>query len=107
MFRANINPARPAGSLTAAEWQCLAAEIPQCLAYFIEKNRTTPEEYWQTKGQGYGNTPFLQVYGHGGEPCPHCGTALAHTVVGGRSSVYCPHCQGGAAECGGTEKKIR
>ena len=107
LFRANINPARPAGSLTAAEWQRLAAEIPQCLAYFIEKNRTTPEEYWQTKGQGYGNTPFLQVYGHGGEPCPHCGTALAHTVVGGRSSVYCPHCQGGAAECGGTEKKIR
>ena len=96
---ANINPARPAGSLTAAEWQRLAAEIPQCLAYFIEKNRTTPEEYWQTKGQGYGNTPFLQVYGHGGEPCPHCGTALAHTVVGGRSSVYCPHCQGGAALC--------
>lgn len=37
LFRANINPARPAGSLTAAEWQCLAAEIPQCLAYFIEK----------------------------------------------------------------------
>ena len=98
LFRANINPARPAGSLTAAEWQRLAAEIPQCLAYFIEKNRTTPEEYWQTKGQGYGNTPFLQVYGHGGEPCPHCGTALAHTVVGGRSSVYCPHCQGGAGK---------
>ncbi|MFQ7158767.1 MAG: Fpg/Nei family DNA glycosylase [Ruthenibacterium sp.] len=79
LFRANINPARPAGSLTAAEWQRLAAEIPQCLAYFIEKNRTTPEEYWQTKGQGYGNTPFLQVYGHGGEPartanraCPRC-----------------------------------
>lgn len=37
LFRANINPARPAGSLTAAEWQCLAAEIPQCLAYFTIK----------------------------------------------------------------------
>ena len=49
--------------------------------------------YLETKGQDYRNTPFLQVYGHDGEACPVCGERLCRTVVGGRSSVYCPRCQ--------------
>ena len=93
LFRAKIRPARPANSLTEEEWQRLAAEIPKCLSYFIEKNRISPEEYLQGKGQDYRNTPFLQVYGHGGEPCQNCGTTLVRTVISGRSSVYCPACQ--------------
>lgn len=93
LFRAEICPARSASSLTAEEWQRLAAEIPACLSYFTLKNRITAEDYLQTKGQDYRNTPFLQVYGHNDEPCPRCGEALIRTVIGGRSSVYCPHCQ--------------
>ncbi len=49
--------------------------------------------YLETKGQDYRNTPFLQVYGHDGEACPVCGKILCRTVIGGRSSVYCPGCQ--------------
>lgn len=93
LFRAKINPTRPANSLTVEEWRRLAAEIPECLSYFIDKNRITQEDYLQTKGQDYRNTPFLQVYGHGGEPCPVCGEILCRSVIGGRSSVYCPVCQ--------------
>ena len=95
LFRARISPVRPANSLTAKEWFCLASEIPECLSYFIEKNRITPEDYLQTKGQDYRNTPSLQVYGHNGEPCPNCGNTLCRTVIGGRSGVYCPNCQKG------------
>lgn len=47
-------------------------------------------EYLQSRLQ---NTPFLQVYGHADEPCPNCGNTLCRTVIGGRSSVYCPACQ--------------
>lgn len=93
LFRAKINPARPANSLTGEEWERLAKIIPDCLSFFIEKNAVTPEEYLETKGQDYRNTPFLQVYGHAGEPCPVCGEALCRTVIGGRSSTYCPKCQ--------------
>ena len=90
---AHIRPARPANTLTKEEWTRLARTIPERLAYFIEKNAITPEEYLETKGQDYRNTPFLQVYGHGGELCPVCGETLCRTVIGGRSSVYCPACQ--------------
>ncbi|MCM1046847.1 MAG: bifunctional DNA-formamidopyrimidine glycosylase/DNA-(apurinic or apyrimidinic site) lyase [Clostridiales bacterium] len=93
LFTAGIYPARPANSLKNAEWERLASIIPQSLAYFIEKNQIAPEEYLQTKGQDYRNTPFLQVYGRSGKPCLKCGETLCHTVVGGRGSVYCPKCQ--------------
>lgn len=93
LFAAHICPTRAAASLTYEEWERLAVLIPEKLAYFIEKNIPTPEEYWKGKGQEYRNTPFLQVYNHNGEPCPLCGATLVRTVIGGRSSVYCPACQ--------------
>lgn len=101
LFRAKICPSLPANRLTEEEWGRLAEKIPECLRYFILKNRITPEDYLEMKGRDYRNTPFLQVYGHAGEPCPDCGAELIRTVIGGRSSVYCPQCQGGA---GGYEK---
>lgn len=93
LFTARIHPARPAGSLLQEEWELLAQVIPERLTYFIEKNEITPEEYLETKGQDYRNTPFLQVYGHAGKACPVCGSLLSRMVIGGRSSVYCPECQ--------------
>ncbi len=93
LFTAGIYPARPARSLKRREWERLAEVIPERLSYFIEKNEISPEEYLETKGQDYRNTPFLQVYGHEGAPCPVCKTTLCRMVIGGRSSVYCPDCQ--------------
>ena len=92
LFAARLHPARPANSLTTEEWARLSAAIPRQLAYFIEKNQMTPEEYLQTKGQDYRNTPFLQIYGRGGKPCPVCGEPLCRMVIGGRGSTYCPAC---------------
>lgn len=93
LFETHINPTRSANTLTEKEWERLADVIPKQLSYFIEKNAITAEEYLAGRGQDYRNTPFLQVYAHGGEPCPHCGKILCKTVIGGRSSVYCPVCQ--------------
>ena len=93
LFAAGIRPSRSAKSLTKSEWQRLAETIPKSLSWFIEKNRITAEDYLQTKGQDYRNTPYLQVYGHAGEPCPQCGNLLTRAVIGGRSSVYCSACQ--------------
>ena len=93
LFAAKIHPERPANTLAAEEWERLAVCIPERLAYFIEKNKITEEEYLATKGKEYQNTPFLQVYGHEGERCPACGTMLCRKIIGGRSSIYCPACQ--------------
>lgn len=93
LFAAGIHPARPANSLKYREWEQLAAVIPERLLFFTEANKITSEDYLETKGQDYRNTPFLQVYGQEGKPCPKCGKTLCRMVVGGRGSIYCPACQ--------------
>lgn len=93
LFTAGIYPARPACRLEPEDWERLAARIPERLSYFIETNQITAEDYLETKGKEYRNTPFLQVYGQNGKPCPTCGETLCRIVVGGRGSVYCPACQ--------------
>jgi formamidopyrimidine-DNA glycosylase len=97
LFSAKLRPCRPANSLSDDEWRRLASKIPEVLAYFIEKHAVTPEEYLQSKGQDYRNTPYLHVYGKNGKPCPVCGELLCKTVIAGRSSVFCPRCQGNAS----------
>lgn len=93
LFCAGIYPARAADTLDDKDWERLAATIPERLRFFIEKNKITAEEYLETKGQDYRNTPFLQVYGHAGKLCPKCGETLCRMVISGRGSVFCPACQ--------------
>ena len=93
LFAAKIHPSRQALCLGYEEWQRLADTIPLILAYFIEKNDISPEEYLAGNGWDYRNTPFFKVYGHKGEPCPCCGEPLCKTTIAGRSSVFCPKCQ--------------
>ena len=90
---ARIRPDRPACSLSAEEWERLAEYIPRVMRFFTEKNLVTFEEYRQSAGLTYRNTPWLRVYGHAGEACGICGTALERRVIGGRGSVFCPNCQ--------------
>ena len=93
LFAAGIRPDRPCDTLTDGEFERLAAVIPERLNYFIGKNAISFDEYVLSKGKDYRNTPYLQVYGKGGEPCPVCGNTLQRIVIGGRSSVFCQHCQ--------------
>lgn len=93
LFAARICPSLPANRLTNEQWRQLAKAIPERLTFFIQKNAVSAEEYLAGKGRDYRNTPYLQVYAHTGAPCPRCGAALCKTVIGGRSSVYCPRCQ--------------
>ncbi|MCM1320521.1 MAG: DNA-formamidopyrimidine glycosylase [Bacteroides sp.] len=93
LYAAKIRPCRSAGELTDEDYLRLVNCIKERLAYFIEKNFITSEEYLLSRGQDYRNTPYLQVYGRAEKPCRVCGTILQKTVIGGRSSVFCPNCQ--------------
>lgn len=93
LFEARLNPARPAASLADGDWRRLAEVIPAILRKAIEDNRTTPEAFLAGGGTEYRNTPLLAVYGHAGDPCPRCGSALQGAVIGGRGSCFCPRCQ--------------
>ena len=93
LFAARIHPARPACLLTDDEWTVLAEAIGREMAYFVEKNAVSAEEYRRGHGMEYHNTPYLRVYGRAGEACLCCGAPLVRSVIGGRGSVWCPRCQ--------------
>jgi len=89
LYRARIDPQRPALSLTRAETERLASAIGDSLrATLDDEDSPEPITYVEEGGENV----FL-VYDRAGEPCGNCGTAIRRIVQGGRSTYYCPHCQ--------------
>jgi formamidopyrimidine-DNA glycosylase len=50
-------------------------------------------DYEQVTGEKGTMQTALKVYGRRGQPCGYCGAPLSYLKVGGRGTVYCPHCQ--------------
>ena len=93
LYKAGIHPDSKCCELNDESWKKLADTIPKVLDYYIDVNQMSPEEYLAGKGKEYRNTPFLNVYGHVGKNCGICGSVFEKTIIGGRSSCYCPTCQ--------------
>ncbi len=93
LFRAGIRPRRQAGRLTRAELDRLHQALQDVLARAIHLGGSSVSDYVDAEGRrGYFQIEH-KVYGHAGEDCSDCGTALKKLVVGGRTTVYCPNCQ--------------
>lgn len=93
LFDAKIPPQKAACTLSLEQWSRLAETIARLLDWFTEKNAIELEDYVASRGKEYRNTPWLQVYGQAGKPCPRCGHPLVRQVISQRSSVFCPCCQ--------------
>jgi formamidopyrimidine-DNA glycosylase len=95
LFRARLHPERPAKSLSGPELGRLHRAIRDVLEDALGNRGTTVSSFQDGYGASGSNQLFLRVYGRGrrGEPCPRCGGPLAVTIVGGRSTHYCPRCQ--------------
>ena len=95
LYRAGIDPRRPAASLNEGEARRLARAIPQVLEEAIEGKGTTlaDAEYRQPYGELGGFQFRLSVYGREGEACPACGTPIRRVKIAGRSTYFCPRCQ--------------
>ncbi|MDD2621390.1 MAG: bifunctional DNA-formamidopyrimidine glycosylase/DNA-(apurinic or apyrimidinic site) lyase, partial [Syntrophomonadaceae bacterium] len=93
LFTAGIRPERIAESLTVKEASSLHRAIRRVLRSSIEQRGTTFRDYRDGYNQKGNFQNHLQVYGKAGQPCPKCGHPLDKTVIAGRSSHYCQHCQ--------------
>lgn len=94
LFRAGIDPSRPADRLGPDAIVALHREILDVLIAAIRSNGTTFRDYRRGTGQRGEFQLELQVYGREGEPCRRCGTTLAGThAIDGRITVFCWRCQ--------------
>ncbi|MCD5416123.1 bifunctional DNA-formamidopyrimidine glycosylase/DNA-(apurinic or apyrimidinic site) lyase [Candidatus Bipolaricaulota bacterium] len=98
LWRGGIDPRRVAARLTKEEIQALHPAIVQVLHEAIDRMGTTlgrsVADYRDVSGD-YGDFQGrLAVYGRKGEPCRRCRAVIERIVQAGRSTFFCPGCQG-------------
>jgi formamidopyrimidine-DNA glycosylase len=96
LFRAGIDPRRKSGSIPPDRIDALVLAIRSVLAEAIEAGGSSLRDHRQTNGElGYFQHGFA-VYGREGEPCPTpgCQATILRIVQAGRSTFFCPDCQG-------------
>jgi formamidopyrimidine-DNA glycosylase len=93
LFRAGIHPLRPAGTLTRARWDALAAGVRDALVAGLAAGGATIDDFRHADGlSGAFQDEFL-VHRRAGEPCPRCGREIVKLVVAGRGTYVCESCQ--------------
>jgi len=92
LFRARINPFKPADELGSRRVPALYEAIVEILQFAVDHIRGSIN---LEEGFSYGAAfeRFWQVYEREGEPCVKCGTKIRRATHGGRSTYWCPKCQ--------------
>jgi formamidopyrimidine-DNA glycosylase len=93
LYMAGIHPNRPAGRISAARYDALAAAIRDVLAHAIRRGGTTLRDFVNSEGNPGYFAQELLVYEREGQPCFQCGAPIRRKVIGQRSSYFCVRCQ--------------
>ena len=94
LFAARIHPLKPACSLDPVELRRLARTTRRILGAAVQAGGSTIRDYVRPDGSAGRYQHQHRVYGRQGLPCPDCQQPLTRITVTGRSTVYCPSCQG-------------
>lgn len=93
LFRARLRPTRGAGRITRGEYRRLAVAMRATLADAIQAGGTSLRDFFGADGNPGYFQQDLYVYGRQGLPCRVCGTPIRRSLIGQRSSCWCPRCQ--------------
>jgi formamidopyrimidine-DNA glycosylase len=94
LWRARIDPSRPARDVTFAQARRLRDSLVGVLRESIAARGTSFRDYRDAGGARGSFLERLAVYGRAGQPCVRCGAALIGThEIDGRSTVLCARCQ--------------
>ena len=98
LFDARIHPETPASSLGKKAVERLYNSMKKILTLAIAEKGSTVQDYRDAEGNAGNFQFFHRAYDRKGEPCVTCGTPIRMTRIGGRSSHFCPKCQGKRAK---------
>jgi len=94
LWRARIDPSRPAASISVEETELLRNSIVGVLGEAIEARGTSFRDYRDASGKRGSFVEKLDAYGRGGLPCRRCGSKLITThAIDGRATTMCVRCQ--------------
>jgi formamidopyrimidine-DNA glycosylase len=93
LWRARLNPLRPAGGLDRGELRRLHRGIRAALEHGLARQGSTLRDYRLPDGSAGAMQNEFRVYGRRDEPCDRCGTVITRTQIAGRTTWFCPTCQ--------------
>ncbi len=93
LFRAELHPLSPAGSMKPKHLEALRDGIVGALEAGLENGGSSIDDYRNARGEpGTMQDEFL-VHTREGKECVRCGETIRRIVVAGRSTYFCPGCQ--------------
>jgi formamidopyrimidine-DNA glycosylase len=93
LFSSGIRPTRAARRITRKECLVLADSLQRVLLRSIETGGSSISDFVAPDGSDGQFQNERRVYAREGEACVSCRTPIVRTVIGQRSSHYCPICQ--------------
>ncbi len=93
LHQAKLHPEMLGQNLTPRQNESLLGAIERVLTESIENRGSTIRDYVGGSGLKGSQQSNLQVYGRTDKPCFTCGNSIKRTVLGGRSTHFCPKCQ--------------
>jgi formamidopyrimidine-DNA glycosylase len=93
LWRAELHPLSPAGSMRAEHCEALRQAIVETLEVALANRGSSIDDYRDLRGERGSMQEAFVVHTREGEQCDRCGTEIRRIVVGGRSTYFCPGCQ--------------
>ncbi len=94
LFRSQITPIAIASELSLVQLERLRTAILEVLTKAIEQGGTTFSDFRGITGINGNYSGVAWVYRRTGQPCRVCHTPIERIKLGGRSTHFCPQCQG-------------
>jgi formamidopyrimidine-DNA glycosylase len=93
LFEARIHPAAVSSRLSEKRLRILYLAVQKVLRRAIQAGGSSIRDYSGVDGKrGYFQIRH-RVYRKTGQPCPRCKTKIKRTIIGQRSTHFCPRCQ--------------
>jgi formamidopyrimidine-DNA glycosylase len=93
LFRAELHPLSPAGSMKPEHCEALVEGIVDALETGLAEGGASIDDYLNARGERGSMQDEFLVHTREGQECPRCDGIIERIVVGGRSTYFCPECQ--------------
>ena len=93
LYRAQVHPLRPAGSLRPSQYDRLSQGITGALTAGLAAGGATIDDFRHPDGLYGSFQDQFRVHRRAGEPCDRCGREIRKLTVGGRGTYVCESCQ--------------
>ncbi len=94
LFAAGIDPLKKACDVSLEEASRIVTESNRIIKAAIKMGGTTIKSYTSSLGVTGRFQQYLCVHKRKGMPCLKCGTTILNMKINGRSTYFCPKCQG-------------